>query len=280
MFRSPRLISNALSRGALPQSSSSKPCAPSSIYNVHLPHAPIRNFTRAARAPLTEEELASRRKRRGWIYAGVFGISGYLLGKWAYSNLFGPELDAAGEAKEISRLRWLMGKLRVVQKLRADPDYVERDAYDNFAEEEKPHRLTSGPMSGFSKISLQRVFWNEKEHKVVNVVFFGPGLSGWPFVVHGGALATILDETLGRVAILSFPARTGVTANLQIKYRKPVMAGEFCTVTAEIDHEKSTERKAFVKGELRDSSGNLCTEAEALFVVPKNLTLRTLGDNF
>lgn len=90
----------------------------------------------------------------------------------------------------------------------------------------------------------------------------------------------MLDESLGRVAIRSFPARTGVTANLNIDYVRPVKAMDFYTVTAECDPENSTERKAIVKGELRDSRGRLCATGNALFVVPKALTLRTLGDNF
>lgn len=54
-----------------------------------------------------------------------------------------------------------------------------------------------------------RVFWNEAEKRSISVVFFGGGLSGWPGVVHGGAIATVLDEALGTVAVKSFPQKTG-----------------------------------------------------------------------
>src|SRR5436190_21903059 len=114
----------------------------------------------------------------------------------------------------------------------------------------------------------------------VSVIFFGRGVEGWPTVVHGGALAIVLDESTGRIALLSFPDRTGVTANLNINYRIPITSGQFCTVTAQIDHENSTDRKAIVKGEVRDSMGRLCTEASGLFVVPKALALRRIGEGF
>ena len=64
-------------------------------------------------------------------------------------------------------------------------------------------------MSGPEAIPVQRVFVNKKDKKVVNVVWYGHAVSGWPRVVHGGALATILDETMGRVAVFHFPAQTG-----------------------------------------------------------------------
>lgn len=90
----------------------------------------------------------------------------------------------------------------------------------------------------------------------------------------------ILDEALGRVAVRSFPARTGVTANLNINYRAPVYSGDFYAVHAMLDQERSTDRKAYVKAEIRDYKGKLYVEATGLFVVPKSLTLRQIGDNF
>jgi acyl-coenzyme A thioesterase PaaI-like protein len=66
-------------------------------------------------------------------------------------------------------------------------------------------------MSSPEAIPVQRVFLNKKDNAVVNIVWFGHGVNGWPRVVHGGALATVLDETMGRVALSYFPAQTGKT---------------------------------------------------------------------
>lgn len=124
------------------------------------------------------------------------------------------------------------------------------------------------------------MFWNDKEKKAIGVVFFGPGLEGWPTIVHGGALATVIDENMGRVAVRSFPQRTGVTANLEINYRAPVFSDGFFSLHTTIDQDRSTERKAYIRTEIRDPSGQLCAEATGLFVVPKKLKLRTIGDRF
>lgn len=112
------------------------------------------------------------------------------------------------------------------------------------------------------------------------MVFLGSGLEGWPTMVHGGALGTVIDENLGRAAIRHFPARTGVTANLNINYRAPVYSDNFYTFHATLDQERSTDRKAYATCQVRDLTGHLCVEATGLFVVPKKLQLATVGEHF
>lgn len=112
------------------------------------------------------------------------------------------------------------------------------------------------------------------------MVFLGPGLEGWPTIVHGGALATVIDENLGRVAVRTFPERTGVTANLQVNYRAPAYSDNFFSLHTTLDRERSTDRKAFVTTELRDPVGNVCVEASGVFVVPKKLKLQEIGERY
>lgn len=129
-------------------------------------------------------------------------------------------------------------------------------------------------------MNSQRVFWNHKEKKAINVVYLGWGTSGWPKVVHGGALATVLDEHLARVAVRYLPERTAVTANLNLDYRHPAWTDNFFSIHATLDQERSTDRKAYVKGEVRNAKGQLITEASALFVVPRGYKLPKLGESY
>lgn len=99
-------------------------------------------------------------------------------------------------------------------------------------------------------------------------------------MVHGGAIGTVIDENLGRAAIRHFPARTGVTANLNINYRAPVYSDSFYSLHTTLDPERSTDRKAFATCKLRDMAGRLCVEATGLFVVPKTLQLQKVGEHF
>jgi hypothetical protein len=45
--------------------------------------------------------------------------------------------------------------LPIVQRLRANPDFVEMGVYENYSEEYKTHRLTSGALGGSRGIGLQ-----------------------------------------------------------------------------------------------------------------------------
>ncbi|KAL2007530.1 hypothetical protein VTN00DRAFT_8968 [Thermoascus crustaceus] len=241
------------------------------------------NFAR--RAITTAYTTASSGPQSKWprhlrtlLYVGIFGALGVYFDSFVS---FAPPLPGTDEdAALIKKISRRLETCPITKELREDPDYVEWDAYGSFSDEEKAHRLTSGPLRGARGLALQRIFWNEKEKKAINIVWLGPGLDGWPMVVHGGVLSTVLDECLGRVALRSFPARTGVTANLNINYRAPVRSGDLYTVYATLDQERSTDRKAYVKGQILDDKGKLYVEATGLFVVPKNLTLRKIGDNF
>lgn len=144
------------------------------------------------------------------------------------------------------------------------------------------HRYTHPEIPALlTKTSItQKVFWNEKEKESISVVYLGAGLEGWPTMIHGGATGTVIDENLGRVAVRSLSARTGVTANLNISYRAPVYSDHFYTFHSRLDKEKSTDRKAFVTGEVRDPLGDVCVEASGLFVVPKHLQLRRVGEEY
>jgi hypothetical protein len=45
--------------------------------------------------------------------------------------------------------------LPIVQRLRANPEFVEMGVYENYSEEYKTHRLTSGALGGSRGIGLQ-----------------------------------------------------------------------------------------------------------------------------
>lgn len=45
---------------------------------------------------------------------------------------------------------------------------------------------------------------------------------GYPGIVHGGIIASMLDETIGRVFMEGDPPRFMVTGELKIRYKKPV----------------------------------------------------------
>ncbi|OKL62830.1 hypothetical protein UA08_01440 [Talaromyces atroroseus] len=276
MFRASRTYANALLYGGSRPRSCGIPAQLAPLKSV------VRNYTTALTGPASNTRTATTSKwTRRFIYAALFGSIGYYTGHAYTTGYLFPAIPGSPEdVQKTQQIQQLVEYLPIVRKLRADPKYVEWDAYESFTEEYKSRRLSSGPLRGSRGLAVQKIFWNEEDKECVNVVYFGHGLDGWLSVVHGGLLATVLDESLGRVALRSVPAKTGVTAHLSVGYRAPVSTGEFYTIHTSLDKERSSDRKAYVNGEIRSLAGKLCCESDALFVVPKNFALQEIGDRF
>lgn len=103
-----------------------------------------------------------------------------------------------------------------------------------------------------TKLHLHLVF-NASEH-----------LQGHEKVVHGGLLATLIDNAFGQLSTVATGLSPTATANLNINYRKPVKIHQDYMITCEV--EKVDGRKVHVKAKIYDQDHNVCTEATGLFV--------------
>ncbi|KLU83112.1 hypothetical protein MAPG_02178, partial [Magnaporthiopsis poae ATCC 64411] len=82
--------------------------------------------------------------------------------------------------------------------------------------------------------------------------------------------------------------RTGVTARLEVRYLRPVKVCGFsvirCRPVAEEELEPAERgkraRKVWVMATVEDLKGRVCVEARALFVTPRGIGLKPLGDEF
>lgn len=59
------------------------------------------------------------------------------------------------DVQQLKQIQNLVDYLPIVRKLRADPKYVEWEAYEDFADESKLQRLTSGPLRGSRGLAVQ-----------------------------------------------------------------------------------------------------------------------------
>jgi len=86
---------------------------------------------------------------------------------------------------------------------------------------------------------------------------------GYPGRVHGGVVAAMLDETLGR-AVWGDASTWGVTAELTIRYKAPVPLGQMLTVVGRIT---SNKRRLFMaEGELLLADGTVAVVAHGKFI--------------
>jgi uncharacterized protein (TIGR00369 family) len=101
-----------------------------------------------------------------------------------------------------------------------------------------------------------------KDDGVVSTEFVpGDWHMGWAGVVHGGILASVLDEAMAYC--LFFEGIKAVTAKMQVRYRAPVHRDDRLQVEAEIT--RDTRRLTDIAGRiLRD--GRLVAEASACFM--------------
>ncbi|KAG0350564.1 hypothetical protein BG005_009898 [Podila minutissima] len=180
--------------------------------------------------------------------------------------------EKAKELKKSVLLEHEMHQLELVHQYKdkvAAGEWKEADPYFFLTDHTKKHNLTAGALRGENMLSVPPLKFERKDKKaIVLFLHLGRSLCGHDKIIHGGLLATLLDEATGMVALPNLPFHIGFTANLNVNYRRPVTADQFVMVTAEF--EKGEGRKGYTNASIRDLEGNTLVECTALFVSPKN----------
>jgi uncharacterized protein (TIGR00369 family) len=84
---------------------------------------------------------------------------------------------------------------------------------------------------------------------------------GYPGVVHGGIIASMLDEMVSRAAMIGHHNRFMMTAKLEIRYRRPVPTGQKLHLVAQLVRPAGRVATATAQVVLQD--GSVAAEAEA-----------------
>lgn len=172
-----------------------------------------------------------------------------------------------------------------VQSLRADPAFAEHRPHLKVPPAWRAHNLTGGTLMGPGKVPIPPLGFinaNGETKEFIQISFVGQDLCGHPGIVHGGFLATMLDEGLARSAFEVLPSRVGLTANLNVNYRAPCKADQFVVLRAEVT--KAEGRKAWVDGRIEtlpegDGKPVELANATALYIEPKQAAVGLLGDS-
>ena len=99
--------------------------------------------------------------------------------------------------------------------------------------------------------------------RIVGRFVLGPRYQGGGGMGHGGIIATLLDEAMGKVC--RFRDVRAVTAELSIQYLKPVRVDEEITVEAFETNFKG--RNIFHTGEIRNAAGEILARGTGRFVI-------------
>ncbi|KAF2108518.1 HotDog domain-containing protein [Lophiotrema nucula] len=177
--------------------------------------------------------------------------------------------------EEIAQIEKFILEHALTQSLVNDPKYIASRPHLKIPPALRSQSLTGGTLLGPDKISVPPLQFSTADGSTyVSFQHLGLALCGHPGIVHGGMLATLLDEGLARCCFPALPNKVGVTASLKVDYKKPTLAGQVVVLKAETT--KVEGRKAWVKGRLEtlvdEGKGEvpvvLC-EAEALFIEPR-----------
>lgn len=161
----------------------------------------------------------------------------------------------------------------LTRSLRADPAFTESRPSLKINASYRSSSLTSGVLAGPGKIVVPPYAWFEEGGKsYVAIQYLGEDLCGHPGIVHGGLLATLLDEGLARCCFPALPNKIAMTANLTVNYRAPSPAGNYFVLRAKTV--KVEGRKAWVEGHIETlpEEGKkpiILVEATALMIEPK-----------
>ena len=189
-------------------------------------------------------------------------------------SMFTPEDDISREIEDIIKNH------PIAVELRSKPEFSESRPHLKIPEAARAHNLTGGTLMGPGKVVVPPFTWSEKGGKsLVSISYLGTDLCGHPGIVHGGLLATMLDEGLARCCFAALPNKIGMTANLNINYRAPAPAGAFIVLRAVTT--KVEGRKAWVEGRIETLAGEgekslVLAEASALFIEPRQAAVNSI----
>ena len=107
---------------------------------------------------------------------------------------------------------------------------------------------------------LQMKFYDDNHETVCSTLVVDDRFQGYPGIVHGGILAAMLDEAVGRVAMIGDHHHFMMTVNLTAQYRHPVPVNTELTVEGKIIKLRGRLGKA--RGEIILPDGTVACEAE------------------
>jgi uncharacterized protein (TIGR00369 family) len=141
------------------------------------------------------------------------------------------------------------------------------------AEETKPAMITLAPnptnhcfgCGGANDHGMKLTFVQDNDkRRIIGRFVLGERYQGGGGMGHGGIIATLLDEAMGKVC--RFREVRAVTAELSVEYLKPVSAQEEIVVEGWEEADQKG-RNLFHVGEIRNSAGDVLARGRARFVV-------------
>jgi uncharacterized protein (TIGR00369 family) len=105
--------------------------------------------------------------------------------------------------------------------------------------------------------------FDEQEQRIETTFVPSDDYQGWNGVVHGGIIATLMDECMAKLA--QFLGYRVVTASLTVRFKDVAKTGKPLSVRGEIT--KLSKKLIYAKAETRGEGGKVVAEAQAKLMV-------------
>lgn len=140
--------------------------------------------------------------------------------------------------------------------LRADPGYTPMERFgggtlENFVIDDESGRRV-----------LIKFYKKDSDGSVLAKLLFGPGAQGPPGYAHGGAITSVLDESMGAAAWMA--GYIVVAAELTVRFRMMVPLAVPCLIETRVISVRG--RRVRMGSELRNRKGEVLAECKGLFI--------------
>lgn len=109
---------------------------------------------------------------------------------------------------------------------------------------------------------LRLEFLLAADGSVVSLPVVPEAFAGHPGYLHGGVIATLLDEAMSK-AVRAL-GRTSVTAKIEVEYRRPVPSGVPLRLEGRVTHNEG--RKHWTEAVIADAGENVLAHSKGLFI--------------
>ncbi|CAL1212506.1 unnamed protein product [Candida parapsilosis] len=131
--------------------------------------------------------------------------------------------------------------------------------------------LTNRTLSKPGGILIKPVtFHNIETDEGVSIIHAGYRLCGYPFIVHGGIIATLLNETFKRNASLCKDTTSNLkddfkVENLTINYKRPTFANQFLIIKTKTKPSEQNDKKHIVlESVIENEDGKVLVKSQAM----------------
>lgn len=155
-----------------------------------------------------------------------------------------------------------------------DRNVLESKSGEPMVKDQSEYKLTSLTNKTLAKaggILVQpAIFHNVANDETISIVHMGHRLCGYPFIIHGGMIATLLNETFKRNASLASSNASTLkddfkVEDLSISYKRPAIAYQFFVVkTRRTEGDSGGKNSILLESVIESESGKILVESKAV----------------